>query len=120
MMTGDKNILLYDGVCILCSKLVSFISKRDSKAGFSYVSLQSNYGQTLLQGLGLPTDDFDSVVYISNDKYWLKSAAILHILKALGGIWSLTFIFIIIPRFLRDFIYDIVVRIRYHIFGKKT
>ena len=116
-MINNENILLFDGFCNLCSRLVNFIIKRDKKAKFLFLSLQSASGQLLLKKFGLPTDDFDSVVYIRNDKYFLKSSAILHILKEMGGIWKLFFIFIIVPNFIRDFIYKIIAKTRYKIFG---
>jgi len=117
-MINNEKILLFDGYCNLCSRLVNFIIKRDKKAKFLFVSLQSANGQSLLKKFGLPGDDFDSVVYIMGDKYYLKSSAILHILKELGGIWKLFFIFIIIPHFIRDFIYKIIAKTRYRIFGR--
>jgi predicted DCC family thiol-disulfide oxidoreductase YuxK len=117
-MINNENILLIDGYCNLCNRLVKLIIKRDKKAKFLFVSLQSASGQSLLKKFGLPTDDFDSVVYIRSDKYFLKSSAILHILKEMGGIWKLFFIFIIIPNFIRDFIYKIIANTRYKIFGR--
>jgi predicted DCC family thiol-disulfide oxidoreductase YuxK len=117
-MINNENILLFDGFCNLCSRLVNFIIKRDKKAKFLFVPLQSASGQSLLKKFGLPTDDFDSVVYIRSDKYFLKSSAILHILKEMGGIWKLFFIFIIIPNFISDLIYKIIAKTRYKIFGR--
>ncbi len=117
IMINNEHILLYDGVCNLCSRLVNFIIKRDKKAKFLFVSLQSARGQSLLKKFGLPTDDFDSVVYIRSDIYFLKSSAILHVLKELGGIWKLFYILIIIPNFIRDFIYKIIAKTRYKVFG---
>jgi Uncharacterized protein conserved in bacteria len=117
-MIKNKNILLFDGFCNLCSRLANFIILRDKKAKFLFLSLQSASGQSLLKIFGLPTDDFDSIVYVSNDKYFLKSTAILYILKELGGIWKLFFIFIIVPNFIRDFIYKIIAKTRYKIFGR--
>ena len=117
-MINNENILMFDGFCNLCRRLVNFIIERDKKAKFSFVSLQSASGQSLLKKFGLPTDDFDSVVYIRSDKYFLKSSAILHILKEMGGIWKLFFIFIIVPNFIRDFIYKIIAKTRYKIFGR--
>ena len=118
-MINNENILLFDGFCNLCSRLVNFIIKRDKKAKFLFISLQSASGQSLLKKFGLPTDDFDSVVYIKGNKYFIKSSAILHILKELKGIWKLFFIFIIIPNFIRDFIYNIIAKTRYKIFGRQ-
>ncbi len=117
-MISNENIILFDEYCNLCSRLVKFIIKRDKKAKFLFVSLQSARGQSLLKNFGLPTDDFDSVVYIMRDKYYLKSSAILHILKELGGIWKLFYILIIFPTFFRDFIYKIIAKTRYRIFGR--
>ena len=118
-MINSDNILMFDGVCNLCSRLVQFINKRDKKAKLLFISLQSAYGQSLLRKFGLPSDDFDTVVYIRGDKYFLKSSAILHILKELGGIWKLFIIFIIIPGFIRDYIYKIIAKTRYKIFGRQ-
>jgi predicted DCC family thiol-disulfide oxidoreductase YuxK len=117
-MINNKNIVMFDGHCNLCGRLVNFIIKRDKTAKFSFLSLQSSNGQSLLDKFGLPKDDFDSVIYIRSDKYYLKSTAILHILKELGGIWNLFFLFIIIPRFVRDFFYKIIAKSRYKIFGR--
>lgn len=118
-MINNENILLFDGFCNLCSRLVNFIIKRDKKAKFLFVSMQSASGQSLLKNFGLPTDDFDSVVYIRRDIYFLKSSAILHILKELGGIWKLFYFLIILPSFFRDFIYKIIALTRYRIFGRQ-
>jgi len=118
-MANDKHIVLFDGVCNLCSRTVTFIAARDKILKFTYVSLQSPYGQTLLHNFGLPDRDFDSVVYIKGEKYYLRSTAVLHILKDLGGLWSMTYVFIIFPPFIRDFIYHIISKTRYRIFGRK-
>src|SRR6476620_2604578 len=86
---------------------------------FKFASLQSETGQALLKKFGLPSDDFDSFVFITGDKYYLKSSAGLHVLKELGGAWKLFYVLIIFPRPLRDFVYGLVARTRYSIFGKR-
>ncbi len=116
---SNENIILIDGFCNLCNGLARFIIKRDKKAKFRFVSLQSPGGRLLLKKFGLPADDFDSVVYIRNDRYFLKSSAILYILKESGGFRKLLFIFIIIPEFIRDFVYNIIAKTRYKIFGRR-
>lgn len=118
-MTDHTHILLYDGVCNLCNQLVRFISKRFKNGVILFYPLQSAEGKTLLKKYRLPEDDFDTVVYIRAEKYFLKSSAILHIVKELGGIWKGLFIFIIIPVFIRDFIYTLVAKSRYRIFGRR-
>lgn len=119
-MTDHEHILLFDGVCTLCNRLVQFITKRDKKAKIRFVSLQSESGQSLLRKLGLSTEVFDSVVYISGDRYFLKSSAILHMLNELEGIWKLSVAFIIIPKFIRDFVYNIIAKKRYKISDRSS
>jgi len=116
---NEAHILLFDGVCNLCNSIVQFIIKRDPKGKFQFASLQSESGQALLRKFGLPTDDFNSFVYIQGDEYFLKSSAGLHVLKELGGFWKLFYIFIIFPIPLRDFVYSIIAKTRYKIFGKR-
>lgn len=99
--------------------MVQFTIKRDPKGKFKFASLQSESGQALLKKMGLPTDDFDSFVLIHGDKYFLRSSAGLHVLKELGGVWKLFYAFIIFPKPLRDFIYSLIAKTRYRIFGKR-
>ncbi len=119
MKANESPILLFDGVCNLCNSTVLFTLKRDSKAKFKFAALQSEPGQALLKKFNLPLDQFDSFVLITGDKYYLKSTAGLHVLKELGGVWKLFYILIIFPRPLRDFVYDIIAKWRYKIFGKR-
>lgn len=120
MGNNNTRIILFDGVCNLCNDFVQFIIKRDPKAKFKFASLQSPEGLLLLNKFGLPTTDFDSLVYINGDNYLIKSNAGLAILKELEGFWKLFYVFIIIPKFIRDFFYDIISKTRYKIFGKRT
>ncbi len=119
MDNNQKHILLFDGVCNLCNSIVQFTIKRDPKGKFKFASLQSERGQSLLKQFGLPTDDFDSFIFIIGDKYFRKSSAGLHVLKELDGAWKVLYIFIIIPGPLRDFVYNIIAKTRYKIFGKR-
>lgn len=119
MINTGSDILLFDGVCNLCNNLVQFIIKRDPKGKFKFASLQSESGQLLLKKFGLPTDDYDSFVFIKKDNFFLRSSAGLHVLKELGGVWKLFYLFIIFPEPLRDFVYTFIARKRYKIFGKQ-
>jgi predicted DCC family thiol-disulfide oxidoreductase YuxK len=114
-----KNIVLFDGVCNLCNSLVLFIIKRDMTGKFKFASLQSEIGQWWLLRFGLVKDEFESFVFIQGDKYYLKSAAALKMLKELGGIWKAFYVFILVPRPLRDFLYNLIAGSRYRIFGKR-
>ena len=114
-----KNILLFDGVCNLCNGLVRFIIKRDRTGKFKFASLQSEIGQQWLKRFGLAKNEFESFVLIQDDKYYLKSAAALKVLRELGGVWKLFYVFILIPRPVRDFMYNLIAKSRYKIFGKR-
>jgi len=114
-----KNILLFDGICILCNGMVKFLIRRDKKVKFKFATLQSISGHALLKQHKLPIDQFDSFIYINDNRVYLKSSAVVHVLKDMGGIWRLFYFFIIIPKPIRDFMYDLVAKTRYRIFGKR-
>jgi predicted DCC family thiol-disulfide oxidoreductase YuxK len=114
-----KNIVLFDGVCNLCNGLVRFILKRDRTGKFKFASLQSEIGQQWLQRFGIAKNEFESFVLIQGDKYYLKSGAALKMLRELGGIWKAFYVFIVVPRPVRDFMYDLIAKSRYKIFGKR-
>jgi predicted DCC family thiol-disulfide oxidoreductase YuxK len=120
-MNDDKTrILLFDGHCNMCSYLVTFSIKKDIHGKFKFAALQSDTGQALLKQYGLPINDFSSFVYICNNSYFLKSSAALHVLKELGGLWKLAYVFIFVPRPVRDFIYNILAKTRYKLFGRQN
>lgn len=116
----NRPVLLFDGVCNLCDGLVTFIIKRDPDARLMFASLQSEAGQELLRRNGLTVQDFDSVVYLHNQKVYTKSTAALHVFKILGGFWQLLYLFVIVPKPIRDVLYRWVARNRYKWFGKKN
>jgi predicted DCC family thiol-disulfide oxidoreductase YuxK len=116
---GHNPILLFDGVCNLCNGAVKFIIKADKKGKFKLASLQSESGQALLKRFNLPRENFTSFVFIDGEKCHLRSSAVLRVLRELGGVWKVFFIFIIVPKPLGDFIYNLIAGNRYKIFGKQ-
>nr|NQU94161.1 thiol-disulfide oxidoreductase DCC family protein [Bacteroidota bacterium] len=116
---GHENIIIFDGICNLCNGSVKFIIKRDQRAKFRFVAFQSTKGQELLIENGLPTDNIDTMIFIKNGICLLKSTAGLEILKDLGWPWKLLYIFIFIPKPVRDLFYDLIAKSRYKIFGKR-
>ena len=114
-----QPVLLFDGVCNLCNGAVQFVIKNDKKQEFRFAALQSEAGKALLQEYGLPADALDTFVVIKNGKSLTRSTAALEVAKTIGGIWSLAYVFIIIPKFVRDAIYNWVAQNRYRWFGKK-
>ncbi len=112
-------IILFDGVCNLCDKSVQFIIKNDKKKHFRFAALQSNAGQRLLTQYGISTTELNSFILIYNNQVYNKSSGALHVAKLLGGGWIFFYSLIIIPKFLRDSIYDFISEHRYKWFGKK-
>jgi predicted DCC family thiol-disulfide oxidoreductase YuxK len=117
--THGKKIVLFDGVCNLCNGTVVFIIQRDTKDRFRFAALQSDIGIQLTQELGIDTTQIESIIVVHHQRYYYKSGAALRIARDLKGAWPLLSVFLIIPPFIRDGIYDIIARNRYRWFGKK-
>ncbi len=115
----SSGIILFDGVCNLCNSSVNFIIDRDKKNKYKFASLQSETGQKYLNKFCLNSKEFDSIVLIENEKYYLRSEAVIKIAKNFNGLWKLLYGFIIIPEPIRDYFYDILANNRYKWFGKK-
>jgi len=115
----EHPVLLFDGYCNLCSRSVVSVIKRDPQGLFRFASLQSDLGQALLDQYELKQDDIDSVVLVQNDSCSMKSDAVLDVFHLLGGLYGLLAILRILPRSLRDWIYDWIAGNRYAWFGKK-
>jgi predicted DCC family thiol-disulfide oxidoreductase YuxK len=116
---NDSPVILFDGVCNLCNGSVIFIIKRDAQAKLKFASLQSDYGIQQMQRFNLSTSALNSVLLIKEGRLFQKSNAALEIASMLDGIWPLLYVFKIIPRFMRDVIYDGIAKNRYRWFGKK-
>ena len=113
------SIILFDGVCNLCSGSVQFIIARDANKVFRFASLQSEIGKQLLNQHQLSTTDFNTIVFIENNKVYTKSTAALRIARKLDGFWYLLYAFILVPSFIRNAVYDYIGRNRYRFWGKK-
>ena len=115
-----KNpVVLFDGVCNLCSSSVQFIIKHDNKKQFRFASLQSEFGQKVMEQFGLPTNELNSFILLENGKIYTKSTGALRVTKKLNGLWVLLYGFIIVPPFIRNAVYSFVARNRNKWFGKK-
>lgn len=118
-METKKPILFFDGVCNLCNGFVQFVIERDPKAKFRFASLQSNAGQEVLKQMNLSTEELKTVILQKNGKVYTHSDVALEMSRDLGGPWSLFYVFKILPKGLRDGIYDWVAANRYKWFGKR-
>ena len=117
-----KHIVFYDGYCVLCSRSIDFILSRDTFSAFGFASLQPDFAQRILSGMGYPIariKNIGTIVYLRNDDIKTKSDAVLAILWNLGGIYKVSCLFHLFPRIVRDFGYDHLAKLRYRIFGKR-
>ena len=117
--SAHGRLLLFDGVCNLCTGVVQFIIKHDKRGLFRFASLQSGTGEAFLKSHSMPTDAYASLVYVRKGRVLVRSTAALNIARDLGGLWSLAYGFIIVPPFIRDAVYGFVARNRYKWFGRK-
>lgn len=115
----EHAIILFDGVCSLCSRSVSFIISRDPAGYFSFASLQGEAGQALLQRLKLTGQPMDSIVLIEQGIPYVESTAALRISRHLTGLWKSAVILLLIPRPVRDILYRFIARNRYKWFGRQ-
>ena len=115
-----NKIILFDGVCNLCNGSVSFVLQREKEPIFQFASIQSEAGQKLLEWCGLPKYYNQAVVLIDLGNIYLGSTAALKIGQTLRFPWSyLSSLGLMVPRFIRDWVYRQIARNRYHWFGKQ-
>ncbi len=118
-METASSIVLFDGVCNLCNGAVQFIIHRDPGGRFAFASLQSAAGQARLRQFELSTDAFDTFVLVEGGKAYTRSTAALRIARQLPGAWRLLYALMIVPRPVRDWVYGLVARNRYRLFGRR-
>lgn len=117
----DKEIplVIFDGVCNFCNYWVNFAIKRDKKKRLLFSPLQGNTAAKILLDYKIDPGTITSVILIDNGKAYSQSSAAIRICKYLDGGWKLFYMLIIIPKFIRDSIYNIIAKNRYKWFGKK-
>lgn len=115
----NHKIVLFDGVCSFCNYWVNFAIKRDKKKKILFTHLQGETAKHLLPHYQINPTSLSSVIFIDSGKVYTQSSAAIRICKHLDGGWKLFYGLIIIPKFIRDFFYNIIARNRYRWFGKK-
>ncbi|MBR0844635.1 thiol-disulfide oxidoreductase DCC family protein [Bradyrhizobium liaoningense] len=113
----DDDVILYDGVCIFCSRWVRFVANRDVAGRFRFTPIQSDYGTRLARTFGINPDDPDTNAVVHDGEVLMKSDAALTVLSQLPG-WSWVRLLFAVPKPLRDPVYSLIARNRYRIFGK--
>lgn len=114
-----NRVILFDGVCNLCHGFVRFVVRRDPKEKFLFCSLQSETGKNFSKKIAITLQNMQTVILVSDDKFWVKSDAFLEVVRHLRFPWPTLILLQWIPRFFRDFLYDFIAKNRYHWFGKK-
>jgi predicted DCC family thiol-disulfide oxidoreductase YuxK len=113
----DDGVILYDGVCVLCSGWVRFVMKRDVARRFRFTPIQSPYGRALATVLGIDPDDPDTNAVILGGRAYRRSDAALAVVSTLPG-WGWVKALRLVPRPLRDAVYTLIARTRYRVFGR--
>ena len=115
----ENPLVLFDGVCNLCNSSVQFIIKNDPAGYFKFAPLQSEKGQEILKRFNMKTDDYDTFILYKNGQIYTRSTGVLHVLKHFNNYYRFFYFFIIIPSFIRDYLYNFVAGNRYRFFGRK-
>jgi len=113
----DDDVILYDGVCVFCSRWIRFIATRDTAKRFRFAAIQSAYGTRLAKTFGIDPRDPDTNAVVHRGVARFKSDAALTVLSNLPG-WGWSRVLFAVPKPLRDAVYGLVARNRYRIFGK--
>jgi predicted DCC family thiol-disulfide oxidoreductase YuxK len=113
-----KPLMLYDGYCVLCNGVVNFVSPRQKPDALEYSSLQSPRGQAILQKCGLSTTKLDTFVLYDNGRCFTRSSAALRLAGYMRFPWPLAQIFLLVPPFIRNMVYNWVARNRFKWFGR--
>jgi predicted DCC family thiol-disulfide oxidoreductase YuxK len=114
----DQSLVLFDGVCHFCNNSVNFIIDHDPKKKFVFAPLQSELAKKVLEQFGEDTIKIDTIILIQNNIVYKRSRAALEIAKQLNGLWPLCYVFIVVPGFIRDVVYNLIAKNRYKWFGK--
>lgn len=116
--TQVRRIVFFDGVCNLCQRSVQFILPRDPGGNFLFASLQEGLANQLIPDVITSTNGQGSIILWEEGKVSYRSTAVLRIAKKLSGLWPLLYVFILVPPFIRDGVYNFIAKNRYRWWGK--
>ena len=119
MSSKLPDVVLFDGLCNLCSRSVQFIIKHERAEVLQFAAVQSPAGVRLLKSVGLDPKDVKTFVLIADGRPYVKSDAAIRVATRFRGAWSLLAFFRIVPRPIRDWMYDVVATKRYQWFGRR-
>jgi predicted DCC family thiol-disulfide oxidoreductase YuxK len=119
LFADDRPIIIFDGHCVLCSGWANFILRHDPSGRYRLLAAQSPLGRALYVHLGLDSDDYQTNILLANGIAWLKSEGSIRMAEGLGFPWVLAAVFRVIPLVVRDWLYELVARNRFRLFGRR-
>ena len=115
------SVIVFDGVCMLCSRWVDFVLRRDPHGRYKFAAMQTASGRALLFEHGIDPDDPLSFLLLEDKKGYTDTDAIVRILRGFGQGWKFIALLVsIVPRFVRDPLYRWIARNRYRMFGRRA
>ncbi|MCG8608354.1 DUF393 domain-containing protein [bacterium] len=117
--TEEEKIVFFDGVCNFCNRTVDFLFENNSKRNLMYSPLQSDFAKHFLSERQIRDATLHTVYYYTSGRVHKKSSAILRLCAQLKGFYPLFTVFLAVPPFLRDLVYDLIAKNRYKMFGKR-
>lgn len=115
----DKPLIVFDGACVLCSGFVRFVLRHDTAGQFHFLAAQSDLATAIYRHYGLSTDVWETNLLLAEGRLYTRSAAGIAITARFGGFWSVMRVLLLIPRPIRDWVYDRIARNRYRWFGRQ-
>jgi len=116
---NNQPVIFFDGICNLCNASVQFVIEHDKENYFNFSALQGDYAKNVLAEFNIVPENLDSILLLENGKLYTKSTSALRVARKLNGFWPLLYGFIIIPKFIRDWVYDFIAKNRYKWWGKQ-
>ncbi|MES0039408.1 DCC1-like thiol-disulfide oxidoreductase family protein [Mesorhizobium sp. M0046] len=116
---SSRPLIVFDGICVLCSGFVRMVVKLDRKGRFHFVTAQSPFGEMLFKKFGLRTDRYETNLVIVDGAAFTRLDSFVAVMAELGWPWRAARILLLLPRPLRDWLYDRIAKNRYALFGKK-
>jgi predicted DCC family thiol-disulfide oxidoreductase YuxK len=119
LASADTPLIVFDGVCHLCTGFVRFVLRHDRAARFHFLSAQSARGAALYGRLGMATCDWESNLLVADGRVFTELDAFIEITRRFGGAWRLMPALYALPRRMRDALYLLIARNRYRWFGRR-
>ncbi|SDH64455.1 Predicted thiol-disulfide oxidoreductase YuxK, DCC family [Pedobacter terrae] len=118
-MISKNPVIFFDGVCNLCNASVQFVIEHDQKDLFKFTALQGDYAKETLPKFNADLEKLATILLLEDGKLYTKSSAALRVARKLNGLIPLLYTFIIVPKFMRDWVYDWIAKNRYKWWGKQ-